>query len=160
MYRRALPAVAGSCLGETCPSLSPVASSWAVLQAGEMQKMTMFLPSWFSPKIWCFHDQPPSSKRQQPDLEGVLCPVPTAPNPRWLIGRSKPQWTFIKPCDAAVHKEEMKSSSSRRQTAEAMLDCTCTVLHTAIFRAYFVALAPGSSNVCFLWSLVFPLWGF
>lgn len=81
--------MAGSAVGETCTALSPVASSWAVLQAGEMQKMTMFLPCWFSPKIWCFYDQPPRSKRQRPHLEGILGAAPSAPDPCWFIGGSK-----------------------------------------------------------------------
>lgn len=34
--------------------------------------------------------------------EGLLCPAPTAPNPRWFTGRSKPEQTFTKAGDAAV----------------------------------------------------------
>lgn len=54
-----------------------------------------------------------------------------------------------------VHKDIQSQSSPRinelfpdlcRQPAEAMLNCTYIVLWTVIFRAYFVALSPDSSD--------------
>lgn len=99
--------------GGTDPSLSHVASSWAVLWAGEMQKITTFLPSWFLPKIWCLHVRPPS-KWQHTDLEEILCQLQiwfTNCTKSMVIHRKvRATMDIHKTYDAVFHRGEMHSS--------------------------------------------------
>ena len=93
--------------------------------------------------------------------EGVLCPAPTAPNPRAFTGRSKLQWTSTKPHHAAVHKEEISLFliSAGKQAKPCFVVPAMSFLRATLFRAYFVALSPGSSHDFVFFSACYPFCG-
>lgn len=88
----------------------------AELCSGWSAENDNILASWFLPKIWCFHVQPPSSKWRHPDLEEILCQLQM-----WCTNCTKSMVIHRKvratmdihgACDAMFYRGEMQSSLS------------------------------------------------
>lgn len=152
MYHRTLPAVSGSCLeghilpfhmwlpAELCSGLVKCRKWQHSFQADSCLKSDASTSS-----------HPAASDRSWGGFSASCrFGAPTAPNPWWFIGRSEPQWTFIKPVMPRSTGDKYSPLYLCRQTTQSMRDCTWSFLHIAVFRICFVALSPDSSDVSLL----------